>query len=266
MEGNAVCPPPREEGAGGETRRSASFFLEGAKEISDFKVDGEKREGSERSGAGRCPKFLGRVLSLTGRGANSRAGADPLFSPSHSTASALALSIPSQGQRLRSASTAPFPPAPDVSDPGTNLVDQDIWISWDLPQRRSTIELNLKPFRKCMKGAVVQSAGRTADSDDGTGYLKSGMSWETSQLVLSPGPKSPDRQRSVQTQQWEIGESQPASGDGAGGSGALGVALGVARCGGVAGEGWGAGQAGSVAPGGTRGGARRCARRGGWAR
>lgn len=95
MEGNAVCPPPREEGAGGETRRSASFFLEGAKEISDFKVDGEKQEGSERSGAGRCPKFLGRVLSLTERDAKSRAGADPLFSPAHSTASALALSIPS---------------------------------------------------------------------------------------------------------------------------------------------------------------------------
>ena len=67
-------------------------------------------------------------------------------------------------------------------------MDQDIWISWDLPQRRSTIELNLKPFRKCMKGAVVQSAGRTADSDDGTGYLKSGMSWET--LSVGPQPRA----------------------------------------------------------------------------
>lgn len=98
------------------------FFLEGAKEISEFKVDGEKRDGSERSGAGRCPKFLGRVLSLTRRGANSRAGVDPLFSPAHSTASALALSIPSQGQRRGLASTVPFPPAPEVSDPGTRCI------------------------------------------------------------------------------------------------------------------------------------------------
>lgn len=47
----------REEVAGGETLRPVFFFLRELRRSFDLKEDGEELEGSERSGAGRCPKF-----------------------------------------------------------------------------------------------------------------------------------------------------------------------------------------------------------------
>ena len=118
MEGNAVSTPP--EGGGGWWRNatvSVFFFLEGAKEISEFKVNGEKQKCSELSGAGRCPKFLGRVLSLTGRGAKAGLGQPP---------SSLLLTPrprPRHCPFLLKASTAPSPPPL----PQTFLTQGQIW-------------------------------------------------------------------------------------------------------------------------------------------
>ena len=58
MVGNAAHPLP--EGGGGWWRNSFEariFFLRELRRSFDFKDDGEELEGSERSGAGRCPKF-----------------------------------------------------------------------------------------------------------------------------------------------------------------------------------------------------------------
>lgn len=70
----------------------------------------------------------------------------------------------------------------------------------DFPQPSIiSIQLNLKPFRKRRKPRSSSKSGTTAQPEDGTGCLKSGMCPETLQVGPQPRPGNPERQRSAHT-------------------------------------------------------------------